>query len=54
MTLIFASLAHFESGDSIAKVINPMLTAVLLTASYLFYRKLSRGRRYDPAVDKEN
>jgi uncharacterized membrane protein YhdT len=54
ITLISASLAHFESGDSIAKVMNPMLTAVLLTASYLSYRMLDRECHYDPAVDKEN
>jgi hypothetical protein len=54
ITLISAFLAHFESGDNIAKVINPVLTAVLLTASYLSYRKLSRERHYDPAIDKEN
>ncbi|HTB98471.1 MAG TPA: DoxX family protein [Terracidiphilus sp.] len=54
ITLISASLAHFESGDSTAKVMNPILTAVLLTASYFSYRKLNQGRHYIPAVDKED
>lgn len=54
ITLVSASLAHFESGDSIAKVMSPVLTAVLLTTSYLSYQKFSRGQHYRPAVDREN
>lgn len=52
ITLVSASLAHFESGDSIAKVMNPVLMAVVLTASYLSYQKLSWGQHCRRVVDR--
>jgi len=43
ITLFSAFLAHLASGDGLNKAMAPVLTAVLLVASYLTHRRLHNG-----------
>lgn len=40
ITLLSASIAHFSTGDSILYIIDPLLFFVVLSISYLYYRKI--------------